>query len=83
NELKILLLDDPCAGIDINSKIDIFKSISDFSESGKGVILVSSELSELLENCDRILILKDGKIKTEIGHADIKKMNEEDLLKLL
>jgi ribose transport system ATP-binding protein len=84
NNLKILLLDDPTVGIDIKSKQDIFNSVHNFvKQEDKGVILVSSELSELIENCDRILILKEGKIKYEIDYSRLQNMKLEELLKLL
>ena len=83
DSFRILLLDDPSSGIDIDSKNDIFKTIYDIAESGNGVILVSSEMSELIEKCDRILILKDGSITEEIDYSRMKKISEEELLKLL
>ena len=81
---RVLLLDDPNAGIDIKSKQDIFKIICDFTKAGNGVILISSELSELIEHCDRILILKKGSVENELDCSDINKnINEEKLLRLI
>jgi len=81
---RVLLLDDPTTGIDIKSKEDIFKTIYDFTQAGNGVILVSSELSELIKYCTRILILKQGSIKDEIDCSGIEKnINEEELLELI
>ncbi|WP_026486784.1 sugar ABC transporter ATP-binding protein [Caldanaerobius polysaccharolyticus] len=74
---KILLLDEPTAGIDVAAKGEIIDIIRNFADTGKGVIIVSSELAELLAICDRILILKKGKITGEILRKDIK--SEEEL----
>ena len=58
----ILFLDDPTRGIDIGAKHDIYRLIDDLAAAGKAVILVSSELPELLHCCDRILVLHEGRI---------------------
>ncbi len=72
---KVLLLDEPNAGIDVGAKGEIIDIIRKFSDSGNAVILVSSELSELLAVCDRILILSKGRILHEMSRKDIE--NEE------
>jgi ABC-type sugar transport system ATPase subunit len=59
---EVLFLDDPTRGIDIGAKQDIYRIIDDLAASGKGVILVSSELPELLRCCDRIMVLNDGRV---------------------
>ncbi|HEX6895853.1 MAG TPA: sugar ABC transporter ATP-binding protein [Bryobacteraceae bacterium] len=56
----IIILDDPTRGIDIGAKYDIYQVIRSLAEIGKGVILISSELPELLQCCDRILVLHEG-----------------------
>lgn len=80
--LNILLLDDPTVGIDIKAKQDIFNSIHSFAEQDNGVILVSSELSELIKHCNRILVLRDGRIKQEID-LELQKVKVRDLLKII
>ena len=59
---EVLFLDDPTRGIDIGAKQDIYRIIDDLASAGKGVILVSSELPELLRCCDRIVVLCDGRV---------------------
>jgi ribose transport system ATP-binding protein len=56
----VLFLDDPARGIDIGAKQDIYEVLDQLSTAGKGIILVSSELPELLRCSDRILVLRDG-----------------------
>jgi ABC-type sugar transport system ATPase subunit len=57
----ILFLDEPTRGIDVAAKQDIYRIIDDLAAEGKGLILVSSELGELLQCCDRILVLSEGR----------------------
>lgn len=66
---KVLLLDEPTRGIDINAKNEIYKLMFELAEKGIGVLLISSELPELLALSDRILVMSEGKITAEIeGH---------------
>ncbi|SHE59625.1 sugar ABC transporter ATP-binding protein [Alkalibacter saccharofermentans] len=74
---KIMMLDEPTAGVDIGAKSEILQIVRKFADEGNGVILVSSELTELLATCDRIIILFDGRITGEMPRQDIK--SEEEL----
>ena len=58
----VLFLDDPARGIDVAAKQDIYRMIDELAAAGKGVLLVSSELPELLRCCDRILVLNNGRL---------------------
>ena len=59
---KILFLDDPTRGVDVGAKEDIYKIIENLAADRKGVLMVSSELPELLRCCDRILVLNQGRL---------------------
>jgi ABC-type sugar transport system ATPase subunit len=59
---EVVFLDDPARGIDVGAKQDIYRLIRDLASAGKGVILVSSELLELLRCCDRIMVLREGRV---------------------
>lgn len=63
---KVLLLDEPTRGIDINAKNEIYQIILQLAEAGIGVIVVSSELPEILAISDRILVLSEGRLTAEI-----------------
>src|SRR5581483_9271476 len=65
----VLFLDDPTRGIDVAAKQDIYRVIDGLASAGKGVILVSSELPELLRCSDRILVLKDGRLSAAFDAA--------------
>ena len=68
---EILILDEPTAGIDIGSKSEIIRLVRDLAQAGKGVIVISSELSELLAACDRILVMADGRAHQMLDRADL------------
>jgi galactofuranose transport system ATP-binding protein len=65
---KLLILDEPTRGIDVGAKGEIQKLIEALAENGLGVLMISSELEELSEGCDRIIVLRDGEsVKTLTG----------------
>ena len=69
-EPDVLFLDDPTRGIDIGAKHDIYRLIAELSAQSKSIIFVSSELPELLRCCDRILVMKEGRISATFdAHA--------------
>ncbi len=73
----LLLLDEPTAGVDIGAKVEIVEMIRQYADSGKSVIVVSSEIIELMAMCDRILIMHKGRITKEIQNS--KDLEEERL----
>ena len=66
----VLFLDDPTRGIDIGAKQDIYRLIGELAAAGKAIILVSSELPELLRCCDRILVLNEGRVTARYDAAE-------------
>jgi ribose transport system ATP-binding protein len=70
-EPEILVMDEPTAGVDIGTKSEILEQIRGLADTGKGVILISSEYAELLAVADRVLVLRDGAIARELSRADI------------
>lgn len=75
---KVLMLDEPTRGIDINAKNEIYKLISELAASGLGIIMVSSELPEILAISHRILVMADGMMTGEFEAANA---TEDNLLK--
>ncbi|WP_027625684.1 sugar ABC transporter ATP-binding protein [Clostridium lundense] len=63
-ESNLIIFDEPTKGIDVGAKSEIYSIMRKLAENGKGVLMVSSELPELLSVCDRIAVFKDGRIKT-------------------
>ncbi len=66
----ILILDEPTRGIDIGAKVEVHRIVSELAASGLGIILISSDLPEVLAMSDRILVLHEGRISAEIAHGD-------------
>ena len=64
-EVKALLLDEPTAGVDVGAKADILKLVRELATEGAAVLIASSEFAELLAVCDRILVLREGRITAE------------------
>ena len=63
---KVLLLDEPTRGIDVGAKFEIYQLIGELATEGKSVIMVSSEMPELLGVCDRIIVMSGGRIAGEV-----------------
>lgn len=66
-DLDVLLVDEPTRGVDIGSKLEIHKLLRTFAESGKAVLMVSSDMRELLEVPDRILVMREGSLAGELS----------------
>ncbi|MCX8111515.1 MAG: ATP-binding cassette domain-containing protein [Syntrophorhabdaceae bacterium] len=79
-EPDLLILDEPTRGIDVGAKFEIYEIIHDFVESGKGVIVISSELPEILGIADRIYVLCDGYITGVLNRTEA---NQEGLMRLM
>jgi len=69
-EPEILILDEPTRGIDVGAKAEIYRLMVDLAKSGKTIIMISSELPEVLGMCDRIMIMHEGDKVGEISRAD-------------
>ncbi len=79
----ILLLDEPTRGIDVGAKYEIYQLIIDLAKNGKGVIVVSSEMPELLGICDRIMVMSNGKKAGEVlNDRSFSKEIQEELMRL-
>ena len=76
---EILLLDEPTRGIDVGAKYEIYQLIIDLAKQGKTVIMVSSEMPELLGVCDRILVMSGCKLA---GEVDAKTATQEEIMTL-
>ena len=76
---EVLIIDEPTHGIDVGAKYQIYEILRSLAENGKGIIMISSELPELLGLCDRIIVIKKGKIAGELSGSA---MTEENILQL-
>jgi len=69
-EPRVLILDEPTRGVDIGAKVEVHRIISDLAAAGLGIILISSELPEVLAMSDRIIVLHEGRVSAEIPRTD-------------
>ena len=79
-EPKVLILDEPTRGIDVGAKFEIYNIINDLSAEDKGVIMISSELSELLGMCDRIYVMNEGAF---VGELTAEEASQERIMSLI
>jgi ABC-type sugar transport system ATPase subunit len=74
---QVLMLDEPTRGVDVATKVEIYRIIGGLAEQGVGVLIVSSELPEILGMSDRVLVMREGRLA---GNFDIARASEESLL---
>jgi ribose transport system ATP-binding protein len=75
---EILIFDEPTRGIDVGAKSEIYTLMNELVKEGKSIIMISSELTEILRMSDRIVVMCEGKIT---GELDIKDANQEEIMK--
>lgn len=69
-EARVLFFDEPARGVDVGAKAELFRLMGDLAADGRAVVLISSYLPELINMCDRILVLRDGRIVGEVQRSD-------------
>jgi ribose transport system ATP-binding protein len=78
-DCKVIIIDEPTRGVDVGAKVEIYHLINDLSARGNAVVIISSETSELMGICDRILVMRKGEITGELKKTDF---SEERILRL-
>lgn len=68
---EVLILDEPTRGIDVGAKAEIYKLIANMSANGKSIIMISSEMSELIGMCDRIIVMYEGKLTGVLNRDEV------------
>lgn len=76
----VLILDEPTRGIDVGAKYEIYCAINDMARAGKAVIVISSEMQEIIGTCDRAYIINEGRIAGELSHAEL---SQESIMKCI
>lgn len=76
---EVLLLDEPTRGVDVGAKVEIYRVINELAANGAAIIMVSSEMLELIGMCDRVLVMRAGRIAGELTGTDI---SEEGIIEL-
>ncbi len=77
-EPSVLLLDEPTRGIDVGAKSEIYRLIDDLAKQGMAILLISSELEEVLSMSDRILVMREGRISGEFGRGEATQEERDD-----
>ena len=78
-DAEIFLFDEPTRGIDIGAKVEVYNVMKNLAKQGKCVIMVSSELPEILGMCDRVIVMREGAVMARIG-KDSRHFNQEDIM---
>jgi len=78
-DCKCLILDEPTRGVDVGAKIEIYNIINKLAEQGVAIIMVSSEMTEIIGMCDRVLVMHQGRITGELQKENL---TEENIIKL-
>ncbi len=76
--VKCIVFDEPTRGVDVGAKTEIYKVINTLAEKGVAVIMISSEMPEVIGMCDRVMVMRNGKISGEVGKDEL---SEETLIK--
>jgi ribose transport system ATP-binding protein len=77
---RVLILDEPTRGIDIGAKSEIYRLIDRLAANGVGVLVISSELPEVIGICDRVLVMREGRIEGEMGGPGGKPITQENIM---
>ncbi|QKI81551.1 sugar ABC transporter ATP-binding protein [Kroppenstedtia eburnea] len=78
-DMKLIILDEPTRGVDVGAKTEIYRIINELAERGIGVIIISSEMEELIGTCDRVIVMREGRITGEVAKENL---TENNLIKL-
>jgi ribose transport system ATP-binding protein len=68
-EVDVLIMDEPTRGIDVAAKVEIYQLMNRLTEQGKAILMISSELPEILGMSDRVLVMRDGGLAGEVGRT--------------
>lgn len=77
----ILIFDEPTVGVDVGAKQEIYKILESLTRQGKGIILISSYLPEVMGLSDRLLVMAQGKVTADFQRDEIQMLQEKDILK--
>jgi len=76
---RLFIFDEPTRGIDVGAKMEVFSLIEGLAEQGAGILLISSELQEIVHACDRAYVMRGGRISGELAHDEL---SEQNILRL-
>ena len=74
-DCKVIVLDEPTRGVDVGAKVEIYKNINDLAAKGVAIIMISSEMPELIGMCDRVMVMRFGSVVGELQKGEITESN--------
>ena len=77
---EVIIFDEPTRGIDVGAKFEIYQILQNLAEDGKAILMISSELPEIIGMSDRIIVMNEGRVSGEI--QDCSSVTQEDVMKL-
>jgi ABC-type sugar transport system ATPase subunit len=77
-DCEMFIFDEPTRGIDVNAKSEFYKIMSDLTKEGKSIIMISSDMPEIISMCDRVVVLRKGNIERILEKDDI---SEESIIR--
>jgi ribose transport system ATP-binding protein len=77
---KVLILDEPTRGVDVGAKSEIYRIIDELARKGIAILVISSELPEIIGICDRVLVMREGHIAGIVGGPDGEAINQENIM---
>ena len=79
---KVLILDEPTRGVDVGAKSEIYSIIDNLAKSGTAILVISSDLPEIIGICDRVIVMRSGHIAGEIERGATSPLNQEEIMAL-
>ncbi|MDU3046289.1 MAG: D-xylose ABC transporter ATP-binding protein, partial [Bradyrhizobium sp.] len=79
---KVLNLDEPTRGVDVGAKSEIYSIIDNLAKSGTAILVISSDLPEILGICDRVLVMRSGQLAGELQQSATTPITQEDIMAL-
>ena len=79
---QVLILDEPTRGVDVGAKSEIYRLIDNLAASGIAILVISSELPEVVGIADRVLVMRDGTIAGEVTASEGKPLSQEAIMEL-
>ncbi len=79
-DARVIIMDEPTRGVDVGAKVEIYTIINDLAAQGVGILMISSELNEIIGMCDRVVVMDNGKKRGELPRSD---MSEKSIMKLV
>jgi ribose transport system ATP-binding protein len=79
---KVLILDEPTRGVDVGAKSEIYSIIDNLAKSGTAILVISSDLPEIIGICDRVIVMRAGHIAGELRRTATAPLSQEDIMAL-